>query len=299
MLRVRKGFSGQEMEQITYARGYTARRSGNRWTAWYQESPGASSHGRSDPRFPAHRLPLGPCTSPNTGLSMPHRWLPTCMANCGCYRDRRKSFRWRVDGSSATTCRLSAYRRILHPGQHYCLCVITWHAWYTRTIRVNDRDDIEVEFVDKGLDSRISAVLGQKLECLVFSHLLGLVHDLISSVAQASEQTMVAIHSRAWTVPWKRIAVLEFLPPLPQICIPVRVLPSTEVPVVMISEFSPYCFVAWELSVGWLATKFIPSKQSEQISMKHRTELRNYNKSAAPALYTHQTQGPVKIGSSS
>jgi hypothetical protein len=54
--------------------------------------------------------------------------------------------------------------------------------------------------------------------------------------------TMVEIHSRAWTVPWKTTAGLP-LPDLPQKWMPVMALPCSEFPAETISDCVGYC--AW------------------------------------------------------
>jgi hypothetical protein len=103
------------------------------------------------------------------------------------------------------------------------------------TIRVDNGGDVKVVLVDESLDSRVGAVLGQQL----VGHVLGSLKQTMSAMQHQQKQfypTMVAIHSRAWTVPWKTTAGLEPLPPLPQMWIPVRARPWKEFPRVKTSE---------------------------------------------------------------
>ncbi len=82
-------------------------------------------------------------------------------------------------------------------------------------IGVDDREDVEVVFVQEG------SVVGvrEELVCGVLDDLVMLVLKF-SRRCSGEELTMVVIHSRAWTVACQSTAFFEPLPPLPQMWIP-------------------------------------------------------------------------------
>jgi hypothetical protein len=86
------------------------------------------------------------------------------------------------------------------------------------TIGVDNWEDVKVVLVDKALDFSVATVLGQEVECMILSHLgnslmLAYLETLEGDLVNI---TMVPIHSRACTVPWKTTAGLTPLPALPQ-----------------------------------------------------------------------------------